>query len=194
MRRLLAVVIVLCFFATVPGARAQDFEVTSTPFRVDHTLSLGTAWNTYELSAGIDQRVAYSVTVTTAGACVMLLFVKGHGIRAFQSEYFATYSEDACVPSYSNTFPVEPADGTAFTVLIDTESAGEVDYRLAIDILSPVVPAWVIVLSVMAIIGLAPPALWVAWRRLVDGRSPPLKPVPGPSRSMDGETSDPPER
>ena len=167
--------------------------MTSTPFRVDHTLSPGASWNTYELSAAVDQRIAYSVTVSTADACVLLLFVKGHGIRALQSEYFASYSVEACVSNYSNTFRVEPPDGTAFTVLIDTESSGDVVYHLAIDILSPVVPSWVVVLFVLVTIGLAPPALWLSWRRLVHGKPQPLEPSPDPRTWMDGEWSDPSE-
>lgn len=153
------------------GALAQDFEVTETPFRVDHTLSQGTRWNTYELNAAVDQRVSYSVTVTTADACVILLFVKGHGIGP-ESAYFGTYSEERCVSNYANVFPVESADGTEFTVLIDTQSQGDVTYHLAIDIQAPVLPTWAVALFVAVGIGLAPAIVWTTWRRLVHRRPP----------------------
>jgi hypothetical protein len=171
------------------GAMAQDFEVTSTPFRVDHTLSPDAAWNTYGLNAAIEQRVSYSVTVTTTDACVTLLFLKGHGVPS-QAKYFETYSEVACVPSYSNTFPVEAADGTAFTVLIDTESQGDVSYHLAIDILTPVVPAWLPVAFVAACLGIMPALLWVSLKRLKGSKSPPPEPLPDPHESMNGGSTE----
>jgi hypothetical protein len=170
------------------GAMAQDFEVTSTPFRVDHTLSPDVAWNTYGLNAAIEKRVSYSVTVTTADACVMLLFLKGHGVGS-QSQYFETYSEVSCVPGYSNTFPVEAADGTSFTVLIATESQGDVNYHLTIEILTPVVPAWVPVLLISTCLGSLPAFLWVWWR-LTHPKSLPRERLPDPHESMDGGSTD----
>lgn len=147
------------------SAAAEDFTVISTPYRVNHTLVSQSLWNTYELSAGNDQRITYSMTITTPGACASLYFVKGHNPSA-RSEYFVTYSQEGCVRSYSNSFPVEAADGTDFAVLILTGYNGDVDYSLVIDLLVPVVPAWVLGLGILAVIGVAPLGLYFLWQRL----------------------------
>jgi len=131
-------------------ASALTYTVT-TPYRVDHTLAADASWNAYELTAQNDQRVTYSMTITTSGACAMMFFIKGHGVTP-ESKYFIAYSQENCAQSYANTFPVGSRDGTDFTVLILTDYTGDVNYTLAIDIASPVVPSWLTGIGVLAVI------------------------------------------
>lgn len=160
---------------------AISFSVITTPYHVNHTLPDDAAWNTYELTATDGQSVRYSMTITTPGACALLLFVKGHNPGP-QFEYFATYSEGECVDSYSNSFPVEPSDGTTFSVLIVTGYAGDVNYSLDIDIIAPLVPDWVLAIGVVAILGILPVLIGWTWRRWREG---PVPPLPAPSSPRD---------
>ncbi|MGI0148044.1 MAG: hypothetical protein ACREDF_00740 [Thermoplasmata archaeon] len=166
-----------------PPASATDFAVISTPYQVNHTLASDTRWNTYELTASIGQQVKYSITITTTGACASLLFIKGHN-PGLRSEYFVTYSKESCVQTYSNSFPVEPNDGTTFSVLIETTYTGDVSYFLAIDILAPLVPTWLLGIGIVAIIGILPVLVYGMWSRWKIGPiRPPTSVSPRPASS-----------
>lgn len=179
------------------SAAAEDFTVASTPYRVNHTLASQSLWNTYELNARDEQRITYTMSITTSGACASLFFVKGHNPGS-RSEYFVTFSEESCVQTYSNSFPVEVADGTEFSVLIATDYNGDVSYSLVIDLLTPAIPAWLLGVGILAIIGIAPIALYLLWQRAkapqlplpsLHGSPPPTLPTPPtePSQPPSGE-------
>jgi len=165
--------------AVCGSAAAEDFTVASTPYRVNHTLVSQSLWNTYELNAKDEQRITYTMVIMTPGACASLYFLKGHDPSP-RSEYFVTFSEESCVQTYSNSFPVEVADGTAFAVLIATNYNGDVSYSLVIDLLAPAIPAWILGIGILAIIGIAPITIYLLWRRT---KAPPM-PLPSPVSSL----------
>jgi hypothetical protein len=160
--------------AVCSSVAADDFTVASTPYRVNHTLASQSLWNAYELNARDTQRITYTMSITTPGACASLYFLKGHNPGPL-SQYFVTFSEQTCVQTYSNSFPVEAADGTEFSVLIETDYIGDVSYSLVIDLLTPAVPSWLLGIGILAIIGLAPIALYILWQRAT------VPPIPRPS-------------
>lgn len=164
--------------------------VASTPYRVNHTLVSQSLWNTYELNARDEQRITYTMSIMTPGACASLYFVKGHNPGP-QSEYFITFSEASCVQTYSNSFPVEVADGTEFSVLIATDYNGDVSYSLVIDLLTPAIPAWVLGIGILAIIGIAPIGFYLLWQR-TKAPQVPLPPLPPPLASPPGSPPTPP--
>ena len=171
--------IVTILLATALGAAAQTFEITSTPFQVHQNLAADAGWHAYALTARTEEKVAYSMAVTTADACAILLFVKGHDLGP-TGQYFATYSERNCVPRYSNTFPVDAADGTDFTVLIETTSPGDVNYSLEVHILTPVLSRATAGLLIVLTIAVLPPSLWVLRGRRANPKAPSAELPPPP--------------
>lgn len=175
--------------AATGSAAAEEFIVVSTPYRVNHTLTAEALWNTYELRARNEQQIRYSMAITTPGACASLFFIKGHNPGP-ESAYFSTYSQVGCVESYSNTFPVEPADGTEFSVLVAKYSDADVSYSLTIEVMSPAVPAWTLGVGIVAILGVAPVILYPLWKRSRElwRRTPvPASTAPAPTSPADAE-------
>jgi len=168
--------------AVCGSAAAEDFTVASTPYRVNHTLASHALWNTYELNAKDPQRITYTMSITTPGACASLFFLKGHNPGP-SSEYFVTFSEESCVQTYSNSFPVEVVDGTKFSVLIATDYNGDVSYSLVIELLTPAIPTWLLGIGILAIIGIAPIALYLLWQRAKAPQMPLPSPLPSPPGS-----------
>ena len=165
--------------AFIGTASADNFDVALTPYRVNHILAASAIWNTYELSARNGDRITYSMTVTTPGACATLLFVQGHDVGP-KSEFYISYSHEECAGTYSNSFPVEASDGKDFSILIETYYPGDMSYFLAIDILRPPVPAWILGTGVVVLLGLAPLVMMVSWRHMKGPAIPPLSPMPRP--------------
>jgi len=109
------------------------------------------AFDTFELTAQSGQHVKYTMTVTSTGGCAMLLFVKGHNVNP-SSQYYVAYSQENCVSSYSNDFPVASSDGTTFSVVVLTQQSQNVDYSVTIQTYSPAIPDWV--LGVVVFLGI----------------------------------------
>ena len=115
---------------------ALEHTVDTNPYMVNHTLLAGELWNAYELTAANGQQVAYWMNVSTAGTCASFLFVRGHDVT-LESTYYLDYSQENCTRRYSNSFPVESGDGTAFTILITRAQPVNVSYNLTVSVVTP---------------------------------------------------------
>ena len=174
--------VALAAVGTAPPTAADNYTLTTDRYSENRTLLTTELWDTYELTASIGRNVIYSMNVTTPGGCAMLLYVKGHNANP-QSNYYRFYSQEACVPTYSNTFPVESADGTEFTVLIATQQSQDINYSVSIRIESPrqnagpVVPGWLLSILILVVIGVVVGIVGsVAARRRRAARIPPVVP------------------
>ncbi len=146
----LAVVAVLIVMGSMP-AMATTHTVNSTEYTKNTILDDSEDWDAYELTATSGQHVSYSVTVNSTGDCAQLFFAKGHGF-GLASDYYVHYSQENCVTSYSNDFPVGSSDGTKFTIAIITTRTHDVWYTVVIKTYSPAIPDWVLGLIVVIII------------------------------------------
>jgi len=151
------VTVVWMALALVPVA-AENFDVGTTTYTKTATVGASDPFDTHELTAQNGQHVKYSMTTT--GGCAELYFVKGHSVSP-ASQYYITYSQESCVSTYSNDFPVESSDGTTFTVMIYRIASPDASYTLTIETYTPAVPSWVwgllifiLVLVVPGIIGM----------------------------------------
>ncbi len=158
---------------TAPAAMATTYTVSTNPYTATVTLLASEPWDAHELSAANGQNVAYSLSVTTSGGCASLLFVKGHGAD-LNSQYYVTYSQETCVTSYSNSFPVASADGTQFSVLIATEQSQDINYTVTVNVTTPAIPSWA--LGLLVVVGLV--VIGVVIRTLIRRRRKAAAPMP----------------
>ncbi len=163
-----------------PDAAAMTFAVDTNPFTASGMLGPFDLWNTYELTAANGDRVAYTVTASGSG-CVMVLFVKGHSVT-LSSTYYTSYSQENCVSSYSDTFPVGSDDGTSFTVLVTTSQTTDVAYTVRINVQAPTaIDLALMVVVVVLVVGAPVIAAVVLWRRRKAKTPPPVQaPQPYP--------------
>lgn len=126
-------------FAPPPRVSAVEYPVAENPYRASHTIRLSLLWNAYELNAAAGLWISYSMNVTNTGGCASLLLVKGHD-PTLDSVYYSDDSRESCASAYRNTFPVGPADGTSFRVLIWTEQTENVTYDVTIEVVTPPPP------------------------------------------------------
>ena len=159
-----------------PPAAASDYVVNANPYNVTNTLSETALWDAYELTAGNGQQVTYTFTVTTPGACAMLLFVQGHTVTT-ESQLHVAYSQESCVSSFTKTFPVASSDGTEFSIAILTTYSGPVTYNLNVNVAAPGLPPIVIWIVVGALAGAAIGAVGYMIRKR---RRPSMPPTPLP--------------
>lgn len=142
----------LCLGALVvvfaaPAASAATYIVTANPYTATHSLSVTDSWDSYEITASTGSKISYSVAVTETG-CVKLALVQGHGVT-LDSQYYIDYSQETCVASYSNTFPVESGEGTDFSVVIMTSMMTGVNYTISISTAAPAGLDPLVVLAVL---------------------------------------------
>ena len=179
-------IVALVAISTAPAATATNYVVSANPYTARATLLNSETWDTHELVAQNGQNVAYTMTVNTTGACLSLLFVKGHN-ASLSSQYYVSYSEENCVQTYSKSFPVGSSDGTQFTVLLATSYNGDVDYTVSISVTSPAIPSWLVgLLVVIAIIAVLAIVGALIRRRRKPAMMPPMAPPPyvGPGAQM----------
>jgi len=178
---LLILTVGLVATSIAPTALAVNYTVDANPYSATHTVTSTNLYDTYELTAANGQSVAYSMTVTTTGGCAQLFFVKGHNVGP-ASQYYIAYSQENCVASYSNSFPVASSDGTQFTVLITTTQSTDVTYNVAVSVTTPVIPSWVIGLIVVILIVVVIAVIrTVLRRRRRAAMPPPMAPPPYPA-------------
>lgn len=154
------VVVVAAFLLiSSTSVSATVYNVDSTDYSKSTTLQYTSIMDNYELTAKSGEHVKYSVKADTPGSCAMLLFSKGHNI-GMTSQYLIAYSQENCVQSYSNEFPVGSNDGTDFTVTITTDDTFNVNYTVTIKVFAPMIPDWlvgflvfIIIIVVVAVIG-----------------------------------------
>ncbi len=178
---------VVLLAAFVPSAAAVEYTVNSNPYTVNHTLLATEAWNAYELTANTGDRVTYSMTVTSAGDCAMLLLVQGHN-PTVSSQYYTSYSQDTCSLTYSNTFQVPSGEGNQFSIVIATDQLNDISYTLTIAIaLSPGLSSSTLLLIVgivVAVVVVIIAVAVVASRKKKAAAIPPAMPPPymGPTQ------------
>jgi len=181
MRQLLVGLAIAAILAvmTAPAAMAVNYNVSANPYTASHVVTTSTnPYDTHELTAGNGQNVAYTMTVTTSGGCAQLFFVKGHNVGP-SSQYYIAYSQENCVTSYSNSFPVASNDGTQFTVLIATTQSQDVNYTASITVSTPAIPSWAIgLLVVIAIVVILAIVRGLLRRRRKPAMMPPISPPP----------------
>ena len=155
-------------------ASAGTFTVDSARYTKDDSISAVDPFDAHEVTAQSGQHVKYSVTATSG--CTELYFVKGHSVSP-SSQYYVSYSQENCVGSYSNEFPVDSTDGTQFTVLILTTGTASASYTLTVETFTPAVPNWAIGIIVLVVIIVVIAAIRVAiQRRKAASAPPPLQP------------------
>lgn len=177
--------IALGILVAVPSAAATTYTVGANPYTATNAISVTDLWDSYELTAAAGSHVTYSVTAS-GGGCVMALFAKGHSVTA-ASSYYVLYSQESCVPSYSNTFPVASSDGTDFSVLVITTSLTAVDYTLTVNVQGPAVLDLALVgaLVILAAVVIAGVAVLLLRRRKAAKVPPPVYAPPAyPSQPM----------
>src|SRR5438445_1164291 len=156
-----------------PTSDATTFTVSTNPYSANGTLSMSNPYDAHELTASTGQNVAYTMTVTTSGACAELFYVKGHNVNP-NSQYYQGYSTSGCVSSFSKTFPVASSDGTAFTVMVASTASTSVAYSVTITVTAPALPAWAIpVLILIVIVVVVVVVLVVLVRRRRKSAAPP---------------------
>lgn len=171
----------LCLIAVgillvLPNATATTYAVSGSPYTPTNTLGSLDLWDSYELSAPNGAHVTYSVATSGAG-CVMVLFVKGHSV-SMSSTYYILYSQENCVASYSNTFPVGSNDGTDFTVLVATTSMSDVTYTVNIGVQPSSILDIALGLAVIVVIVAVVVVVLVVRRRRKAAKAPPMGPQP----------------
>ena len=170
-------------------ASATTFTVDSANYSKSDSVA-SSAFDTFELTAQSGQHVKYTMTVTSSGGCAMLLFVKGHNVNP-SSQYYVAYSQENCVSSYSNDFPVASSDGTTFSVVVLTQQSQNVDYSVTIQTYSPAIPDWVLgVVVFLGIVVVIAVIRTVIRRRRAKAMPPPMQPPMQPP--MGGQTPPPP--
>lgn len=127
--------VALGFFAAVGPTSAQTYTVGSSPYSSTTTLLSSEMFDSHELTAPSGRQVSYSAQVT-AGGCILLLFTLGHNVND-QSQYLVAYSQETCVPSFSESYTVPSGGGPLFSIVITTEIAGDVAYKLDITTSTP---------------------------------------------------------
>lgn len=127
--------LLLAMLLVAPTAGATTTSVTSNPFSASGTLTTTEIWDSFELSASSGSRVTYTVTAASGG-CVMVLFTQGHSVT-MSSSYYISYSQENCVSSYTNTFPVGSNDGTDFSVVVSSTASMDVPYTVNISVAPP---------------------------------------------------------
>lgn len=131
----LTCLLLLASFLVAPTVSATTTAVTTNPFSASGTLSSMEIWDSFELTAASGSRVTYTVTAASGG-CVMVFFAQGHSVT-MSSSYYVSYSQESCVSSYTNTFPVASSDGTAFSVVVSSTETVDVPYTININVASP---------------------------------------------------------
>jgi len=177
----------------VSPASATDYTVTGTSYTNTGTLEALELWDTYELTAGGGKRVSYTVAAdrtNATGACVMLLWAKGHDVTG-SSEYLVTYSQEDCVASFSSGYTIGSGDPSQWTVVVLSDRTYDVDYTLTVKIENAFDPTIlgiiIIVVVVVAVIGIR-----IALRRRRQRMAPPAAPPMPPMPPMEPPQSPPP--
>jgi len=154
----MAVFAALLLIGSTP-ASATVYSVDSSDYTRTVILSNASIMDNFELTAKSGEHIKYSVSVNTPGGCALLFFSKGHDIT-MQSQYLVAYSQENCVQSYSNEFPVSSDDGTDFTVTISTSYPDDLDYTVTIKTFAPAIPDWlvgvlvfIVIIVIVAVIG-----------------------------------------
>ena len=155
----------------LPNAAAKTYSVDASPYTATNTLGALDLWDSYELSAPNGAHVTYSVTTSGSG-CVMVLFVEGHSVT-MDSTYYVLYSQESCVASYSNSFPVGSNDGTDFTVLVSTTSMSDVTYTVNIGVQPSSLLDIALGLALIVVIAAVVVVVLVVRRRRKAARAPP---------------------
>ena len=179
------VVIAVGALLFAPTSAATTFTVSANPYSANGTLSPSNPYDAHELTAATGQNVAYTMTVTTSGGCAELFYVKGHNVNP-NSQYYQAYSTSGCVASFSKTFPVASADGTAFTVMVASTASTAVAYSVTITVTTPALPTWIVPLLALVIIVVVVVVfvVVVVRRRRKSATPPPMAPPPaGPPRT-----------
>jgi len=139
------------FAALATPAAAVEYTVGTNPYIVTHTLLSTEIWNAYELIAEPGGQVSYTMAVTSAGDCAMLLMVRGHNPTG-NSEYDTRYSMDTCGPSYANAYPVPSNMGNQWSIVIATDRLNDVDYSLTITVSPPAPLNWLVIGGVLIVV------------------------------------------
>ncbi len=183
---LIATSLAVVVFASVPPpAAAVEYTVDANPYSVSHTLPGTELWNVYELTANAGDQISYTMTVTSAGDCAMLLMVRGHNPTG-SSQYDTRYSMDTCGPSYANTYPVPSGEGNQWSVVIASTQLNDVTYSLTITV-APAPPInWlliggILIVVVVVVVGLIA-ALMMRRKKRAAAMPPPAAPYMGPTQ------------
>jgi len=173
------------FAALATPAAAIEYTVTVNPYTVSHTLLNTENWNAYELIAEPGGQVSYTLTVTSAGDCAMLLMVRGHNPTG-SSQYDTRYSMDTCGLSYANTYPVPSNLGNQFSIVIMTDRFNDIDYSLTITVtpptpISPLLIGGIVIVVVVVIIAVVA-AVMMKRKKAAAMPPPAMPPYMGPTQ------------
>jgi len=183
---------VLSIVAVVGPAAAQTYAVTGDSYSVTKTLPLAEDFDSHELVAGVGKVISYSVQ-TVGGGCVMLILTLGHNVND-QSYYLPAYSQETCVTSYSKSYTVPSGGGPDFSIVILTEIAADVTYKLDIT-MSQSNPALGLLggILILVVIGAIIGGISYALRRRKAARAPPpYVPPPYPTEYPPQAPAQPP--
>ena len=175
----------VCLLTLATPAMADDFTVPEGGYHSTDTLTMTDFWHEYHLSAGSDEDVKYSFEVQGSGE-IMVLFAQGSTFT-ITSNYYSLYSKDTPVTHYSNTFPVDSSDGTAFTIVVITDDLTNVTYD--VDITVEKTPATTYLFGVLILVGIVV-AIVVIRVLIKRGRKPAVQFVP-PQQPQQAPTAPP---
>lgn len=186
--------VLLTDLLVAPTAAATTTTVTSNPFSASGTITAAEIWDSFELTASSGSRVTYTVTAS-GGGCVMVFFAQGHSVT-MSSSYYVSYSQENCVASYTNTFPVSSGEGTDFSLVVSSTMGTDVPYTVNVSVASPGALDAVLGVLVIAVILVLVPVVLVLLRRRkkVVTVPPPYMPpmTPPPPYAPPGQTPLPP--
>ncbi len=177
----------------VSPASATDYTVTGTSYTNTGTLEALELWDTYEMIAAGGKRVSYTVTAdrtNATGACVMLLWAKGHNVTG-SSEYLVPYSQEDCVASFSSGYTIGSGETDRWTIVLLTDRTYDVDYTLTVKIENAFDPTILGIIIIVALVGVFI-GIRVALRRRRQRMAPPAAPPMPPMPPMEPPQSPPP--